>query len=156
MGRASALLQRKIGRNFQALDEANRSATDAMWRTLRARAGQLSSLEARLRHMDLRLRFADARRRLDAAEAALTGLTRQALVRTFARHNALSGQLQQLSPLAVLDRGYAIVQNASQKVVVSPEQVSEGEMLRIRLARGELRATSLTGTNVKVDTIKQS
>jgi exodeoxyribonuclease VII large subunit len=45
-----------------------------------------------------------------------------------------------LSPQGVLDRGYAVVQDADGSIVRSP--VSPGVRLRIRLAQGELRATA--------------
>jgi exodeoxyribonuclease VII large subunit len=39
-----------------------------------------------------------------------------------------------------LDRGYAVVQKADGAVVRSPADVSAGEALRVRLARGEIAA----------------
>jgi exodeoxyribonuclease VII large subunit len=45
-----------------------------------------------------------------------------------------------LSPAATLARGYAVAQRADGSVVREPAQVSTGEMLRVRLAVGELRA----------------
>ncbi|MGI8681869.1 MAG: exodeoxyribonuclease VII large subunit [Mycobacteriales bacterium] len=49
-----------------------------------------------------------------------------------------------LSPAATLERGYAVVQRRDRTVVRTPEQVSAREMLRLRLAGGELRATVST------------
>ena len=43
-----------------------------------------------------------------------------------------------LSPLATLERGYAVVQRESGEVVRAAEQVQDAEQLRVRLARGEL------------------
>ncbi len=45
-----------------------------------------------------------------------------------------------LSPAATLARGYAVAQRSDGSVVREPAQVSTGEMLRVRLAAGELRA----------------
>ena len=42
-----------------------------------------------------------------------------------------------LSPLAVLDRGYAMVQRGS-AIVRDAAQVQPGETLRVRLARGAI------------------
>jgi exodeoxyribonuclease VII large subunit len=51
-------------------------------------------------------------------------------------------RLRGLSPLATLERGYAIVQLASDSTVVrDPAQTRAGERLRLRLARGDLAAT---------------
>jgi exodeoxyribonuclease VII large subunit len=50
--------------------------------------------------------------------------------------------LHSVSPLATLDRGYAVVQNAATgKVLLSGGDISPGEDVRARLARGELVAT---------------
>ena len=50
--------------------------------------------------------------------------------------------LHSVSPLATLERGYAIVEEAtSGKVLLSPSDVSPGDDIRARLAHGELIAT---------------
>jgi exodeoxyribonuclease VII large subunit len=45
-----------------------------------------------------------------------------------------------MSPLAVLDRGYAIVKRGDD-VIRDPAQVTAGEQLRVRVARGEISVT---------------
>jgi exodeoxyribonuclease VII large subunit len=50
--------------------------------------------------------------------------------------------LHSVSPLATLDRGYAVVQHAATgKVLLSGSDIRPGEDIRARLARGELVAT---------------
>jgi exodeoxyribonuclease VII large subunit len=49
-------------------------------------------------------------------------------------------RLRALSPRATLERGYAIVQRADGHVVRSAGEVAPGDVLRVRLADGELRA----------------
>ena len=49
-------------------------------------------------------------------------------------------RLRALSPKATLERGYAIVQRADGHVVRAADEVETGDVLRIRLADGELRA----------------
>ncbi|MEV6298182.1 exodeoxyribonuclease VII large subunit [Actinoplanes sp. NPDC051861] len=49
-------------------------------------------------------------------------------------------RLRALSPAATLERGYAIVQRADGHVVRAADEVRAGDMLRIRLARGEIQA----------------
>ncbi len=53
---------------------------------------------------------------------------------------ASSGQLQAYSPLAVLERGYAIVTTTSKEVVRDPDQIREGEEIGVRVQHGEFRA----------------
>jgi exodeoxyribonuclease VII large subunit len=50
-------------------------------------------------------------------------------------------RLRALSPAATLERGYAIVQRADGHVVRAAEDVKIDEIVRIRLAEGELDAT---------------
>lgn len=54
----------------------------------------------------------------------------------------LAAQVRALSPAATLDRGYAVVQRATDDAVVrSPEDAPAGTTLRVRVAAGELPAT---------------
>ena len=56
-------------------------------------------------------------------------------------HNAyLRAQLRTLSPQSTLDRGYAIVQQVDGSVVTDPAQLEVGELLRVRVARGDFAA----------------
>ncbi len=51
-------------------------------------------------------------------------------------------RLVALSPAATLDRGYAIVQHGDATVVRAAAEVTDGEMLTVRLAAGQLTATA--------------
>jgi exodeoxyribonuclease VII large subunit len=51
-----------------------------------------------------------------------------------------AGALDALSPLAVLDRGYAVVEDTSGVAVTDAAALSPGAALGIRLARGRVRA----------------
>jgi exodeoxyribonuclease VII large subunit len=50
-------------------------------------------------------------------------------------------RLRALSPAATLERGYAIVQRADGHVVRAADDVKIDDVLRVRLAEGELEAT---------------
>jgi exodeoxyribonuclease VII large subunit len=49
--------------------------------------------------------------------------------------------LETLSPLAILERGYALVFNSSGNLIKDAGQVMVGEEITARMARGEIRAT---------------
>jgi exodeoxyribonuclease VII large subunit len=53
-----------------------------------------------------------------------------------ARWSSLDARLHSLSPLAVLERGYALVLDASGAVVRSTAQVAAGDQLTTRLSDG--------------------
>ena len=79
-----------------------------------------------------------ARWRVSAGRALVTALERAEsdVVR-------LAAQVGALSPQATLDRGYAVVQVAAGTVVRAPDEVREGDPLRVRVARGEFAATRI-------------
>ena len=79
-----------------------------------------------------------ARWRVSAGRALVTALERAEsdVVR-------LAAQVRALSPQATLDRGYAVVQVAAGTVVRAPDEVREGDPLRVRVARGEFAATRI-------------
>ena len=63
--------------------------------------------------------------------------------------------LGSLSPLAVLDRGYAICQEAEGlKVVTDATRVSPGDNVNIRLARGSLAARVVAVKNMEHGEVK--
>jgi len=81
-----------------------------------------------------RARIEDAVPRLDAAMHHRTELAGERIAR-------LSGVLSSLSPLAVLQRGYAVVwKDREARPLRSSAEAAPGDALRIQLARGQLRA----------------
>ena len=89
---------------------------------------------------DLRLRFARDRQRHELLAQRCVKAIETNLWKGRRRQEFLELHLSQISPLAVLGRGYAIVQDASGRVVRSAGDVLRNELLRIRLHRGELEA----------------
>lgn len=84
---------------------------------------------------------------LDPRRRRLEDRSRDLLQRTQlflqGRKQTLQGWLQALnaySPLAVLERGYAIVTTGTDEIVRDPAQVKEGERIEVRVARGKFRA----------------
>ena len=53
--------------------------------------------------------------------------------------NVVGAHLRQLSPLTILERGYAIVEREG-KIVKSPNDAPVGTEIRVRLAKGGLGA----------------
>jgi exodeoxyribonuclease VII large subunit len=111
---------------------------------LRAR---LADQLAALRHASPRLRLANASARLQARETHLSTLMRKRLVALNSRLNVAAGRLNTVSPLATLQRGYAIVTNAAGTVVTNAQSLQEGELIEARLAQGSVRARIEGGSN---------
>jgi exodeoxyribonuclease VII large subunit len=57
----------------------------------------------------------------------------------------IKARVRALSPQATLDRGYSVVQLADGQIVTDPKKLKQGDLLRLRLAKGETQATA-TGT----------
>ncbi len=89
--------------------------------------------------MDVRLRIADACRRLEISEGRIGQRMQRELSRARSAFGPLEAHLVQLSPLKILERGYAIVEREG-KLVKSPRDAPVGSEVRVRLAEGELRA----------------
>lgn len=138
--RAMSLLARKIGRSLQRIDELDYEMKDRVRRLLEARRARLRSLEARLSMLDLRLRFAGVRRRLEIADGAAAQAIHLRVARGRARFEPLAAQLHQLSPLRVLERGYAIVQDEHGRILKDAAAAALDSEIGVRLARGRLSA----------------
>jgi exodeoxyribonuclease VII large subunit len=54
----------------------------------------------------------------------------------------VKARIRALSPQATLDRGYSVVQLADGHIVTDPKKLKQGELLRLRLAKGETQATA--------------
>ncbi len=79
----------------------------------------LTDLLRRLEATNLRLRFARVRHRREILEQQLRKLVGARLTRRDGATNRCRRILTQLSPLAVLSRGYAIVSNAQNQIIRS-------------------------------------
>jgi exodeoxyribonuclease VII large subunit len=53
----------------------------------------------------------------------------------------IKARVRALSPQSTLDRGYSVVQLADGQIVTDPKRLKAGDELRLRLAKGETKAT---------------
>jgi exodeoxyribonuclease VII large subunit len=139
--RAEALVERRLMRAAQRLDYADaalaRGASNqirAAQNKLRLLTVDLSRFDARLRAKDMRARFERTRQRLQSAGLKILDLPAS-------RYTLGRAKLLQLSPLNVLQRGYAVVTLPSGNIMRAPSEAQSGETLRLRLAGGETTAT---------------
>jgi len=139
--RPLGLLHRTIGRNLQRIDELDYRMRHRLRELLAARERARRGFEQRLRQFDPRPRFAANHRRLERARAVLVETARLSLARRRARHEQLAARLGELSPLRILDRGYAIVTSPAGAILKDSAAAAQGSEIRVRLARGRLAAT---------------
>jgi len=138
---AFARMQDALGRRHQRLDDLGYRLGTAQRGLLEAQRRRLDVAAARVRHFDLRRQLAAMRRDLVARTAALGAVGKRLLMERSARLEQLAARLGELSPLKILDRGYALVLDASGKLVKDAAQVRAGDEITARLARGTLSAT---------------
>jgi exodeoxyribonuclease VII large subunit len=138
--RALSVLHRRVGRSLQGIDEHEYGMRERMRQALDSRERARRSLEQRLQRFDLRPRLALGRRRMEAARTAAAQAVQMRLARRRGTLDQLAAHLRQLSPLRILERGYAIVSN-EKGVVKDSREAPEGSGIHVRLAKGELDAT---------------
>jgi exodeoxyribonuclease VII large subunit len=129
-----------ITRRSQRVDELVFRLAEALRRHLRAYHRRLDQASARVRAHDLRAKLSGMRRDVQARTDALAAITRNLLLQRRGRLERLAGQLEALSPVAILDRGYALVFDRDGNLVTDAGQLSAGDAVRTRVARGEFTA----------------
>jgi exodeoxyribonuclease VII large subunit len=136
-----------INRFSQRIDEAEFRLREQMRDAVERRRRKLADLERQLRSQDIRLRLSTAHARLaDLNRAACRSMERRLSV-SHGRLSTVAAHLTQLSPLRILERGYAIVQTTEGTLVKAPADAPPGAELRIRVAQGDIAARSISKDN---------
>jgi len=99
------------------------------------------TVSSAVRHYDARRVLAGIRKELEAVTAATAAAMRNQLLQNKVRLERMGRALEMLSPLAILERGYALVFDGTGRLVKDAAQVQAGQEISARLARGEIRAT---------------
>jgi len=97
---------------------------------------------------EVKSRLNDARARLDAASTSYEDAMLAKLQEGRERLGLAAASLDALSPLGVLQRGYAIAQDAAGRPLRDAASVDEGDAVSVRLAKGRLntRVVSVEAT----------
>lgn len=138
--RAQVTIHHALAKRAQQVDDCDFRLQTLSRQLLRSRRERLDHLRTRLNSLDLRVRFARAHSRLENAEAVLARLAQIRLWKARTRCEELHAHLTQLSPLAVLGRGYALVQNGDGKLLRSSDETAPGGAVQVRLNRGGFKA----------------
>jgi len=137
---AFARMMDALGRRQQRVDELLYRMETAERRVIEQQRRRWETAAGAIRHYDVRRRLAAMREQLESRTAALGASFRTLLMRRRGRLEQLAGELGALSPVAILERGYALVFDSSRNLVKDSEQVEAGEEIRARVARGEIKA----------------
>jgi exodeoxyribonuclease VII large subunit len=126
-----------LNRLDQQLDDLGSSMEACLRERLRLHQRKVAALSTTVLHHDPRERLGRVRERLATANTRLERSLERTFRRASARVDASEARLRSLSPLAVLERGYALVLGADGTVIRRVAQVALGEQVTTRLSDGE-------------------
>ena len=140
---AFARMRNALARRQQRVDELQYQL-DAAWHRHSQKTGEaLQQLESRLLRQDVSHRMRMVRERLKALDGRMGRAQQELLLRCQGRHAKAEGLLQSLSPLAVLNRGYALVFDEAGALVREASATHDGALLRTRFANSTLTSRVL-------------
>ena len=130
--RVTALLQRLN----QRLDDFGFRVESALSSQMRRHLREVEELAAAVLRHDPRQRLGLVRERLTASRTHLDRALERTVCSAAAHLGALDARLHSLSPLAVLDRGYALVQGPDGALIRSTAQIAPGDNVTTSLSDG--------------------
>jgi exodeoxyribonuclease VII large subunit len=134
-------LELLVRRRHQQLDELSSSLGMVLRLKLATARQRMTRAGAQIASFDLRGRATALRRRIEQRGEALRTAIDRALIAKRHRFEKLKLQLDERSPLQLLERGYAIAYDASGRALRSADQVAPGDDISVRLAKGLLDAS---------------
>jgi exodeoxyribonuclease VII large subunit len=149
---AFARMMDGIHRRQQKLDDQRFRLEKAERQLLQACHRRCETVSGAVRHYDARRRLAAVRQQLDAQLANLAAATHTRLRGSRGTLERWTASLEALSPVAILNRGYALVFDGDGRLLKDASQVKAGDEVTARMARGRVRsrvtATDDTGACV--------
>ncbi|HEY1805262.1 MAG TPA: exodeoxyribonuclease VII large subunit [Terracidiphilus sp.] len=136
ISRAESRIGALLRRLEQRLDDAVERLQAAMQQQLRLRQNRISALATGVLHHDPRQKLAHASAHLADFRSRLDRSIERLIESSASHLRSLDARLHSLSPLAVLDRGYALVLSSSGTLIRSTAQIGFGDPLTTRLADG--------------------
>jgi len=140
---AFARMRNALARRQQRVDELQYQL-DAAWHRHSRKTGEaLQQLESRLLRQDVSHRMRMVRERLKALDGRMGRAQQELLLRCQGRQAKAEGLLQSLSPLAVLNRGYALVFDEAGALVREASATHDGALISTRFANSTLTSRVL-------------
>ena len=138
---AFARMMDLIHRRQQRLDDLVYRLAQAQRSVLENQRRRFEALSGAVRHYDVRRVLGSMRKDLEVQSAALISAFRNLLLERKVRLERMDTALQALSPLAILQRGYALVCDASGKLLKDAAKAKAGDEISAKLAKGTIVAT---------------
>ncbi len=125
----------------QRFDEGTLRMSQAMHRYTVSIRHRERMLSMRLSTMDLPRLINERKDRLTQHYQELISAMRARLRHDRARFGIAAGKIEALSPLGILQRGFALCRDARDRIVKNAADVAQGDTVRVTLASGELGCT---------------
>ena len=127
----------KLQRNAQRLDELEQRLNQSVLQRLKQHQQQLEINRQKLKQFQPNDKILYFQQQLNHQQQRLHRAIQQQLLSLRQQQISLSQTLQAVSPLATLERGYAIVQNrVNQKLVKSTQHIAINDLLDTRIKDG--------------------
>ncbi|MGB6719548.1 MAG: exodeoxyribonuclease VII large subunit, partial [Terracidiphilus sp.] len=150
IARAESRIAALLHRLAQRLDDLVFRQESALSAQLRQRQNRVAALAAAVLRHDPRQSIAQARETLLALRARLDRSLERLLRSSALTLSSLDARVHSLSPLAVLDRGYALILSSDGALIRSMAQVSHGDQVTTRLADGTFTSRVVATQRKKV------
>jgi len=138
---AFARMHELIARRQQRVDETTFRLAEAQRGLLRQLHSRLEQASAAVRHHDLRTRLSARRHEVQSRLNHVADVMRNLLLQRRSRLERLTSELHALSPVAILERGYALIFDAHGDLLKDVNQIQRGQQVTARVHRGEFTAT---------------
>ncbi|MDF1621884.1 MAG: exodeoxyribonuclease VII large subunit [Pseudohongiella nitratireducens] len=129
---------RRLQDQAQQLDRLEQQLQRALRVRLQSHSQRVSSLRQRLQHPGHKIRQQSAH--LKQVQARLQRAMKQQLQAHQQSLGALARQLDSISPLQTIQRGYSVTKNTSSAVITSVSQVQTGEEINTVVTDGVIRS----------------
>jgi exodeoxyribonuclease VII large subunit len=131
----------RLQQHAQRLDELEQRLQRGVLSLLERARVRLANAQALLGRSSPARRIAPLKQRMDVAQYRLPAAIQRRLQVARERFERAMRTLNAVSPLATLERGYAIVTDAGAHVVTDASTLALGAPIDVRVARGSVRAT---------------
>ncbi len=138
---AFARMMELIRQRQQKLDDLAHRMELAERRLLERAHRRWELVSSAVRHYDLPLVLSGMRKELASWTTSLVAVTRNVLLQHRVRSERLQTALESLSPLAILERGYALVFDADGNLLKDSAKLKVGDDISARLAHGQVHAS---------------
>jgi exodeoxyribonuclease VII large subunit len=130
--------RQRLQRQIQRIDELEQRLQLAERYRLRTFAARLAALNLRAQRCSPRMRLAQNSARHEQLTQRLVSAMAHAISSRRHRLDQFTGTLHAISPLATLERGYALVTRADGMLLRDSAHAASGDVLDVRLSKGRL------------------